>query len=83
MTDLGGQRLVPEDPRPTKLVLALYKDLRKAESSILVQARTKHIGLAKFLKSRNVPGVVTSCCCCQGGDKTARHLALYYIKKHN
>src|SRR5271156_6574594 len=50
-TDLGNNRIVPEDPPPTKQVLNLHKDLRKAESALLVQARTGQIGLAKFLYS--------------------------------
>ena len=73
--------MVPEDPLPTKQVLNLYKDLRKAESALLVQARTKHIGLAKFLYSQKVPGVVTARCQCTAGQETARHMALFCTKE--
>jgi len=62
-------------------VLELHKDLRKAESALLVQARTGHIGLAKFLYSRKVPGIVTAQCQCTAGHETARHMALFCTKE--
>jgi hypothetical protein len=49
-TDPGNQAVpVPEDTPPNKAVLKLHLGLQKAESSVLVQARTARIGLAKFL----------------------------------
>lgn len=80
-TDLRSNRIVPEDPPPTKQVLELHKDLRKAESALLVQARTRHIGLAKFLYSRKIPGIVIAQCQCIAGHETARHMALFCTKE--
>jgi hypothetical protein len=47
--DPGKNEVIPEDPPPAKQVLELHKGLRKAESALLIQARTGRIGLAKFL----------------------------------
>jgi hypothetical protein len=58
-------------------VLKLHAGLRKAESSILVQARTGRIGLAKFLYNRKVPGILSAQCRCRNGEETPRHIALY------
>ena len=48
-TGPGGRQAVPEDAPPNKGVLRLHAGLRKAESSVLVRARTGRIGLARFL----------------------------------
>jgi hypothetical protein len=64
---LGRVRYVPEDTEPTTRVLALHKHLRKAESSVLVQARTGKIGFAKFLCDRRVPGYAIGQCLCGHG----------------
>jgi len=69
--DPGQHQTVPEGPPSTKQVLKLHKDLRKAESALLVQARTGRIGLAKFLYSRKVPGIDTA-----RGDCLAHGLVL-------
>lgn len=61
-TDPGGCKLTLEDPAPTKDVLQLHNGLRKAESALLVQARTGRIRLARFLHSRKVPGFETAQC---------------------
>jgi hypothetical protein len=42
-----GHQIVPEDTLPNRGALKLHSGLRKAESSVLVQARTGRIGLAK------------------------------------
>ena len=60
--DLGKNEVVPKDPPPMKQVLKLYEGLRKAESALLVQARTGRIGLAKFLYSRKVPSIDIAQC---------------------
>jgi hypothetical protein len=60
-------------------VLKLHSGLRKAESSVLVQTRTGRIGLAKFLYSRKVPGVLSAQCRCRTGEETPRHMALFCI----
>jgi len=68
---------IPEDTEPTAKVLALHKNLRKAESSVLVQARTGCIGLKQFLYKRRVLGVTSPNCTCSHDAETARHLVLY------
>ena len=76
-TDLAGQKTVRTDTPPTKRVLGLHVDLRKAESALLTQIRTGRIGLAKFLHSRRVPDFATGRCRCGGGLETPRHMALF------
>jgi hypothetical protein len=68
---------VPENTPPTAQVLQLHEDLRKAESALLTQARTKRIGLAEFLHMHKVPGFVTATCRCRAGHETPRHMALF------
>jgi hypothetical protein len=58
-------------------VLKLHSGLRKAESSVLVQACTGRIGLAKFLYNRKVLGVLTAQCRCGAGEETPQHIALF------
>jgi hypothetical protein len=72
-----GSRTIPEDTPPNEAVLKLYSGLRKAESSVRVQARTGRIGLAKFLYNRKVLGVLTAQCRCGAGEETPRHIALF------
>jgi hypothetical protein len=62
-------------------VLSLHKSLQKAESALLVQARTGKIGLSKFLYDRKVPGIETAQCRCGAGFETPRHMALYCIEE--
>ena len=62
---------------PNRAVLKLHSGLRKAESSVPVQARTGRIGLAKFLYSRKVPGILSAQCRCRAGEETPRHMALF------
>jgi hypothetical protein len=78
-TDPGGRQLVPEDTPPDRKVLKLHSMLRKAESSVLVQARTGCIGLAKFLYGWHVPGVLSAQCRCRGGEETPRHCCEHAI----
>ena len=73
--------MVLEDPPPDKQVLKLHVGLKKAESSMLVQARTGRVGLAKFLYGRKVPGIQTAQCRCEAGEETVRHMALYCTKE--
>jgi hypothetical protein len=72
-----GSRAVLEDTPPNKAVLKLHSGLQKAESSVLVQARTGRIGLAKFLYNRKVPGIQSAQCRCGAREETPRHIALY------
>ena len=59
MAELGPE---PEGGRwgvtglPDKNILKLHANLRKAESSVLIQLRTGKVGLAKFPHKRQVPG---------------------------
>ena len=59
---------------PSVSRLKLHNQLKKAESSVLVQARTGRIGLAHFLNKARVPGYETPACRCGLGDETAEHL---------
>ena len=52
-------------------------DSERAESSVLVQARTGRVGLAKFLYSRKVPGKLPAECRCEAGEATPRHMVLF------
>ena len=63
----------PPDPK----VLGLHAGLQKAESFILIQARTEKISLAQFLYQRKVPRVVTRECSCGAAPETAQHVALH------
>ncbi len=62
--------------QPTQSSLKLYSKLKKAESSVLFQARTGRIGLRRFLASARVPGVSEECLCEQGKE-TAEHVLLH------
>jgi hypothetical protein len=73
----NSPRSVPQDTEPNKYILALHKDLRRAESSILIQARTECIGLHQFLYRRHVPGVDSPNCSCSNEPETVRHLVQY------
>jgi hypothetical protein len=75
--ELVGSGLVSRDTPPTSRVLGLHKQLRKAESSLLVQARTEKIGFANFLFESKVPGVESGQCMCGGGLETPQHVTLY------
>jgi hypothetical protein len=75
-TDPGSKAILKDTPL-NEAVLKLYFRLRKAESSVLVQARTGRIGLAKFLYNRKVLGVLTAQCRCRAREETPRHIALF------
>ena len=61
-TDPGGNCVVLEDQPPGKQVHKLHAGLEKVESSMLVQACTGRVGLAKFLYGRKVSGIQTAQC---------------------
>jgi hypothetical protein len=61
---------------PSAAILDLYRDLLRAESSMLVQIRTERTGLAYFLNIANVPGFESGECRCGGGPETARHVII-------
>jgi hypothetical protein len=76
-TDPGGRQKVSEDTLLNKGALKLHSGLRKAESSVLVQARTDRSGLARFLYTHKVPGIESTQCRCGAGEEAPRHMALY------
>jgi hypothetical protein len=63
--------------QPDRSSLKLYGQLKKAESSVLFQARTGRIGLRRFLASARVPGIESADCLCGKGKETAEHILLY------
>ena len=75
--------LVLQDTEPTAVILKLHKDLRKSESSILIQARTECIGLNQFLYKRRVPGIPSPNCICSSEPETTRHLVQYCTRYQN
>jgi hypothetical protein len=72
---------VRKETSPNRAVLKLHVGLRKAESSVLVQASTGRIGVAKFLYNRRVPGVLSAQCSCEAGEEPPRHMALFCIEE--
>ena len=63
--------------QPTQSSLKIYSKLKKAESLVLFQARTRRISLWRFLALARVPGVSKECLCEQGKE-TAEHVLLHY-----
>ena len=73
--------MADEDPPEllfTNQALKRHKGLTKAQSSILIQARTGDIGLREYLFKRKVPEVTTPYYgLCEGeGKETVEHLAV-------
>jgi len=64
---------------PNREILKLHDRLRKAESSMLVQARTEKIGLVSFLKRMNVLGITSGNCRCGSGEEIVKHEVLYCL----
>ena len=73
------QRLADRDPNFSDQVLQRYEGLNKAQSSLLVQARTGAIGLKDFLFTVGVPEVVTPHCTCGIGRETVEHLVVWCL----
>jgi hypothetical protein len=78
-TDPRGRQTVPGDTLLNKGALKLHSRLRKAESSVLVQARTGRIGLARFLFNHKVSGIESAKCRCKAREEAPWHMALYYL----
>jgi hypothetical protein len=74
---LRGRQAIQEDTPPNKTMLKLHSSLKKAKNSVLVQACTGRIRLAKFLYNRKVRGVLSAQCKRRGGEETPWHMALY------
>ena len=58
-------------------ILKTHKDLRKAESVILMQIQTGQIGLAAFLNKVQILNFLSSQCRCGQAQKTAAHIILH------
>ena len=67
----------PADCPPTEGNLRLHQGLHKAQSAILTQIRTGHIGLPAYLRRRKVPGVETDRCTCGLGPGSPRHRTVF------
>jgi hypothetical protein len=80
-TDPGNRQTIPEDTILNRAVLKLHSGLQKAESSVLVQARTGRIGLSKFLYNRKVAGVLSAQCRCRNGEEIPQHMSLFCIEE--
>src|SRR5450432_2630465 len=72
---MDERHIAYEEPEPSRLLL--HEHLQKAESSLLVQARTGCIGLARFLRHRRVPRVLAERCRCWEGAETPKHIAIH------
>ena len=59
--------------------LKRHEGLSRAESSLLVQIRTKAIGLRDFLFERGVREILTPYCECGEGRETAEHLVMWCL----
>lgn len=57
--------------------LQLHQGLQKAESSILTQLRTGHIGLNAYLHRRKVPGIESPACGCGWRYQDVKHILLF------
>jgi hypothetical protein len=71
------------EEKPSKALIARHKGLRKAESSIIIQARSGRIGLAGFLHRARVPGYESPNCSCGQGQETPKHILIYCNKYRN
>jgi hypothetical protein len=63
--------------QPSQSCLKLYSQLKKAENSALFQARTRRIGLRRFLAFVRVPEIESKECLCEKGKETAKHVLLH------
>ena len=63
-------------PRALKAYINNHRGLKKAESSVLTQARTGKIGLNAFLFQRRIPGIPTPLCGFGEGPETVRYLLI-------
>jgi hypothetical protein len=55
----------------------IYKDMLKHEASVLMQARTKCMGITEFLFRRHVPDVPSPLYSCGRAPETPEHVLLY------
>ena len=71
MAETGPPKLLFTDQ-----ALKKHQSLTKAQSSLLVQARTGTIGLRAFLFQQQVPGIPTPYYTCREGRETVEHLVI-------
>ncbi len=62
---------------------SLREGLAKAESSALTQLRSGKIGLACFLYTCRVPGILSPACECGWRKQDARHVLLFCLRLGN
>jgi hypothetical protein len=73
----GWHVSLAKDGQPKPKNFKLYSKLKKAESSVVFQARTGRIGLRHFLAKARVPEISSPECSCGGGLETAEHVLLH------
>ena len=70
--DYAGWQVFCQKPHYNNL--KLYKELQKAEASLLLQTRTGRIGLASFLFRAGVPDFPTPLCMCGQAEETLKYI---------
>ena len=78
--DLAKRSLKAIEEKPSKTLIKRHKGLRKAESAIIIQARSGRIGFASFLHEARVPGYESPICSCGQGHETPRHILIHCTK---
>jgi hypothetical protein len=63
--------------RPNLDNYKIYRDMPKHEASVLMQARTKCVGMTEFLFRRHVPNVPSPLYSCGRASETPEHVLLY------
>ena len=69
--------------RPQKKNLNIFKNLRKAKSSLFLQILSARIGLASFLFRVNIPDFNFSLYTCGFGEETVQHITFFCNKFSN
>jgi hypothetical protein len=78
-----GRATYRHTPIPTKKVLRLQEGLTKRESALLVQMRTKKIGLSDFLFTRRVSDVASPHCDCGARRQTVAYILLHCSERRD
>lgn len=69
--------VIKEDPQPRVPPHAIHEGLTRAQSSIMTQLRTEHIGVREYLYRRRVPEVTNKKCQCGFPCQNVKHKLLY------
>ena len=72
-----GRKYHAIQPEITEKTLTKFKHLKRWEASIIVQLRTAHIGLSKYLHWRKVPGFPTPMCVCNIAQEEPYHVLFH------